>query len=76
MLLWYALVTLGLSGHLDIPKELPKLPENPVIKFLNEDIWKIHGWRKQCIWVLERKVCADVRDVDDKSLMVIFKMEL
>lgn len=73
---WLALTAAMLAGHLDAPQPLPKLPENPVIKFLNEDIWKIHGLKKKCIWVLETKLCADVRDVDERSLMVILKMEI
>ena len=40
------------------PKKAKSLPKSRVIKFLNEDIWAIKAYLKQCYQHNNAKVCA------------------
>lgn len=49
---------ISMEPVIQFKKKPPKLPQSRVIKFLNEDIWAIKAYLKQCYEHNNAKVCA------------------
>ena len=61
-----ALITaLMLVGPFEPPPKLPKKPPHPIVKFLNEDLWKLHAAFNQCLSDEAASLCADATPADE-----------
>ena len=74
----YAPPVIPMTPVIQRPKKVKGLPQSRVIKFLNEDIWAIKAYLKQCYEHNNTKLCATAdpsfKDINIPPITIVFRI--